>query len=649
MRRRVEQHVPAREAALQLKLGPGGLRDVEFSVQLLQLVHGRIDPRLRTGNTLEGLEALSAYGYVGRDDAAELDRAYRFLRTLEHRIQLHRLLRTHVVPAEPDALRWIGRSFGMRRSPAAELEDQWRRHALEVRRLHEKLFYRPLLAAAARLTTDEVRLTPEAANARLAALGYRDPEGAMRHLAALTAGVSRRAAIQRQLLPVMLGWFADGADPDAGLLAFRRVSDDLGTTHWYLKMLRDSGVAAERMARVLAASRLVAQLLQSGPEAVAMFGDVGELTPLSRAETVAAVGRAVDRHSSDLDAAAAAARAVRRREILRTAIADIAGRLSLDQVGRALSDVAVATLDGVLRAASEQVARQHGGVLPTRMLVVGMGRLGGGELGYGSDADVLFVHEPLDGVDERTAHDAAMTVAGELRRLLGAPGPDPALDVDADLRPEGRNGPLVRTLESYASYYERWSLTWESQALTRAVPVAGDAALAERFVTLVDPLRWPAQGLDESAVREIRRIKARVESERLPRGADPHRHLKLGRGGMSDVEWTLQLLQLQHAGRLPALRTPSTVAGLGAAVEAGLLSAEDGAELLAAWELASRVRNATVLWRGRPSDALPTKRVELEGVARIVGYPPGSAARLDEDYQRTTRRARAVVERVFYG
>ncbi|MFZ0161885.1 MAG: bifunctional [glutamine synthetase] adenylyltransferase/[glutamine synthetase]-adenylyl-L-tyrosine phosphorylase, partial [Kineosporiaceae bacterium] len=303
MRRRVEQHVPAREAARQLKLGPGGLRDVEFSVQLLQLVHGRIDPRLRTGNTLEGLEALSAYGYVGRDDAAELDRAYRFLRTLEHRIQLHRLLRTHVVPAEPDALRWIGRSFGMRRSPAAELEDQWRRHALEVRRLHEKLFYRPLLAAAARLTTDEVRLTPEAANARLAALGYRDPEGAMRHLAALTAGVSRRAAIQRQLLPVMLGWFADGADPDAGLLAFRRVSDDLGTTHWYLKMLRDSGVAAERMARVLAASRLVAQLLQSGPEAVAMFGDVGELTPLSRAETVAAVGRAVDRHSSDLDAA----------------------------------------------------------------------------------------------------------------------------------------------------------------------------------------------------------------------------------------------------------------------------------------------------------------------------------------------------------
>jgi glutamate-ammonia-ligase adenylyltransferase len=275
MRRRVEETVPARQAGRQLKLGPGGLRDVEFSVQLLQLVHGRVDPRLRTGNTLEALEALATYGYVGRDDAAELDRAYRVLRAMEHRIQLYRLRRTHVVPADPADLRRLGRSLGLGRDPAAELEDVWRRHAREVRRLHEKLFYRPLLAAAARLTTDEVRLTPEAARARLAALGYRDPAGALRHLAALTAGVSRRAAIQRQLLPVLLGWFADGPDPDAGLLAFRRLSEDLGTTHWYLKMLRDSGAAAERMAHVLSSSRYVAQLLERGPEAVALLGDDG--------------------------------------------------------------------------------------------------------------------------------------------------------------------------------------------------------------------------------------------------------------------------------------------------------------------------------------------------------------------------------------
>ncbi len=648
MRRRVEQNVPAAHADRQLKLGPGGLRDVEFSVQLLQLVHGRVDARLRTGNTLDGLEALSTFGYVGRDDAAELDRAYRMLRTLEHRIQMHRLRRTHVVPDGEADLRRLGRTFGFVAEPGAELVDLWRRHALEVRRLHEKLFYRPLLAAAARLSTDEVRLTPQAAHARLAALGYRDPEGAMRHLGSLTAGVSRRAAIQRQLLAVMLGWFADGADPDAGLLAFRRVSDQLGTTHWYLKMLRDSGAAAERMAHVLSSSRLVAELLERAPESVAMLGDDAALAPRSRAETLAAVLSGSSRHD-DPEAVALTARAVRRREILRIGIADIVGLADLDAVGRGLSDAAVAALTGGLQAATMAVQNRLGEPLPTRVLVVGMGRLGGSELGYGSDADVIFVHDPLPGAGEKDAQDAALAVLSELRRMLSQPGPEPALDVDPDLRPEGRNGPLTRTLSSYAEYYARWSSPWEAQALTRAVPVVGEADLAERFVEMVDPLRWPDGGIGDLAVREIRRIKARVEAERLPRGADPHRHLKLGRGGLADIEWTVQLLQLRHAHDVPALRTPSTMAGLAAAAEAGLVQQVDAEVLEAAWRLASRVRNATVLWRGRPADALPTNVRELDGVARIVGYPPASAGILDDDYQRVTRRARAVVERIFYG
>ncbi|HEY6795459.1 MAG TPA: bifunctional [glutamine synthetase] adenylyltransferase/[glutamine synthetase]-adenylyl-L-tyrosine phosphorylase [Kineosporiaceae bacterium] len=649
MRRRVEEHVPAKEAARQLKLGKGGLRDVEFSVQLLQLVHGRADVRLRTGNTLAALEALSTFGYVGRDDAADLDRAYRMLRTLEHRIQLHRLRRSHLVPDDPGELRRLGRSFGFRHAPARELEELWHRHALEVRLLHEKLFYRPLLAAAARLTTDEVRLTPEAARARLAALGYRDPAGAMRHLQSLTAGVSRRAAIQRQLLPVMMGWFASGADPDHGLLAFRRVSDELGTTHWYLKMLRDSGAAAERMAAVLSAGKYVAQLLERAPEAVAMLGDDAELVPRERVATVAAVRRVVDRHAGDREWAAMAARAVRRRELVRTAIADIVGLADISVVGRALSDAAVAALDGVLRAAGAHVAAAFGGTLPTRLLIVAMGRLGGGELGYGSDADVMFVHDPLPGAGEKEAHDAAMQVVSELRRLLSMASPEPALDVDPDLRPEGRNGPLIRSLDSYAQYYERWSSPWEVQALLRAVPVAGDDALAARFGALIDPLRWPDGGISDAVLREIRRIKARVEAERLPRGADPNRHLKLGRGSLSDVEWTVQLLQLQHAAAVPGLRTASTIGALTAAVDAGLVDAPDAAVLASAWSLASQVRNATVLWRGAPADALPTQYRELDGVARIVGYPPASAGRLEEDYIRVTRRARAVMERLFYG
>ncbi len=256
MRRRVIENIPAAEIDRELKLAPGGLRDVEFAVQLLQLVHGRADTSLRSGTTLVALEALAAGGYVGREDAGRLDDAYRFLRTMEHRIQLYRLRRTHLVPVEEADQRRLGRSMGLRTDPVTELNREWKRHATVVRRLHEKLFYRPLLDAVAQLASGETRLSPQAARERLVALGYVDPAAALRHIEALASGVSRKAAIQRTLLPVLLGWFADSADPDAGLLNFRKVSDALGKTPWYLRLLRDEGAAAENLARVLSAGRL---------------------------------------------------------------------------------------------------------------------------------------------------------------------------------------------------------------------------------------------------------------------------------------------------------------------------------------------------------------------------------------------------------
>ncbi len=204
MRRRVEQHLPAKEADRNLKLGPGGLRDIEFSVQLLQMVHGRSETQpCARRNTSRGIEQLSTYGFVGRDDAAGLDHAYRLLRVVEHRPSSYRLRRTHLLPTSHDDLARLGRAA--RWTTTSTGGSAGAGHALAGAPLHERLFYRPLLAAAARLSTDEVRLTTEAARDRLHALGYADPSGAMRHLESLTDGVSRRAAIQRQLLPVLLG------------------------------------------------------------------------------------------------------------------------------------------------------------------------------------------------------------------------------------------------------------------------------------------------------------------------------------------------------------------------------------------------------------------------------------------------------------
>jgi glutamate-ammonia-ligase adenylyltransferase len=602
---------------------------------------------LRSGTTLEALDALARGGYVGRDDAATLDASYRLLRTLEHRIQLFRLRRTHLMPTADSDLRRLGRALGHRSDAAKAVTTQWQQQAREVRRIHERLFYRPLLAAVARLSSSDARLAPEAAKERLAALGFRDPAGAMRHLEVLTAGVSRRAAIQRTLLPVMLGWFADEADPDGGLLAFRKVSEELGSTHWYLRLLRDEGSAAERLAHTLARSRYAADLLVGAPESVAILGDAGGLTPIPRDDLVRRMRAAAGRQSGPAKAVRAA-RSIRRPELFRIAVADLSGALDLNGVGAALTDLTAALVETALQVAI-QVVESTRGPLVTDLLVVGMGRLGGGEMAYGSDADVLFVHDPHQGANEAAAQEQALETVQELRRLLSAAGPDPQLGLDADLRPEGKSGPLVRSLGSYRAYYERWSLTWESQALLRAAPLAGDLELGQRFVELIDPLRWPEGGLTEPQVREIRTLKARMEAERLPRGADPKSHFKLGRGGLSDVEWTVQLIQMRHAHAVPALRTTSTLPALAAAEEAGLIEKEHAAALRDAWSFASRLRNASVLYRGRPVESVPSDLRVADGVSRILGGEPGGGADLAETYRRAARHARTVTEFNFCG
>ena len=637
MRERVTAHIPPDEVDIQLKLGPGGLRDVEFTIQLLQLVHGQSDPGVRQRSTLDALFALAEHGYIGRVEAAGFARDYRFLRLLEHRIQLSRMRRTHLMPREEEQLRVLARATGVATTAAGVLE-AWQKVKHEVRTLHERLFYRPLLSAVAALPDDGYSLTSEQAEARLAAIGFRDPRGALHHIAALTSGVSRRAQIQRNLLPVMLQWFAEGADPDGGLLAFRRLSDDLGEAYWFLRLLRDSSGAGHRLTQVLAGSKFVGVLLERIPEGVVWLENDGELAPRSAALLMEETAATVARHWDDMDAAAAALRTARRREVLRLALGAIVGVLTVEELGRGLSDVTTALLTGVLAL----VHRYGDGI---EFGIIAMGRYGGAELGFGSDADVMYVYRSA-GLDDEEAQRRAEHLVHEIQRLtedLRLP-----LDLDLGLRPEGKNGAIARSLDSYRAYYARWSLTWEAQALLRARGAVGDAALLADFEALADEIRYP-EAISAADVREVRRIKARVEAERLPQGADPARHLKLGRGSLSDVEWFVQLLQLQHGASVDGLRTTSTLDALAAAVAAGLVPAADAAKLRAAWIIASRARSAMTLWSAKTTDVLPTDRQQLEGVARLLEYPPGSASRLEEDYLRTTRLARQVFERRFYG
>ena len=671
MRARVTDNIPPAQVEQQIKLGPGGLRDIEFTVQLLQLVHGRTDPTVRTKSTIESLEALTGSSYISRADAQTFALYYKKLRLLEHRIQLSQLRRTHLMPAKEQERRALARSLvspeRLGTLSAEQMYKAWQKLKRNVRSLHERVFFRPLLAAVSTLSRDEVVLTESAAQDRLAALGYRDPRGAMRHIQALTSGVSRRAEIQRHLMPVLLGWFADGVDADAGLLGFRIVSESLGTTSWYLRMLRDSPAAAERLCHILSSSRYITDLLEDAPTSITWLDKVADLQPLGAAALKAEIASLLSRHDDSAEAMRAV-RYLRRREILRIAMGDALNLLGVQQVCTGLATVDECTIGAALALAEREeiTAKEReeaAGIreipeeepknpLLTEIAVIAMGRLGGAENGFGSDADVMFVHRPVEGAGEEEAQSQANRIVNRLMQLIKQPvrpaiRAERPLEVDADLRPEGKQGAMVRSLDSYRAYYERWAETWEFQALLRARPIAGSEELGRAFIELIDPYRYPREFTAEQA-QQVRRMKARVEHERMPHGADRTRQLKLGRGGLSDVEWLVQLIQLQHAHEVQGLRTTSTLDALDAAVEANLVAAEDAEVLRDAWLLATKIRGGNVLRGVRQSDLLPTLRDALEAVARWSGYTPGNARQLEEDYLRVTRNARKVYERLFF-
>lgn len=647
MRIRVVDLIPAKEAKRQIKLGAGGLRDVEFSAQLLQLVHGRDDEAIRVTNTLELLDRLGERGYISSEDAADLSESYRFLRTVEHRLQIPRMRRTALLPTQEKKMRALSRSvYALGDRSPQRLQEERESRSRRIRALHEQIFYRPILEAAAGHGAIS-RLSAESARERLSAFGYRDPKSAMKHIQALTTGVSRAAMVQKQVLPALLDWFSRGVDPDAGLLAFRRLSESLSTSTWYVKMLRDSGVAAKSMAYVLSLSSFATELLLRNPSAVSWLDDQTRLQLQEPEDIEARLRGIVDRYGHE---AVPAVRARYSREVLRIALSDILGIADRTDIPKQLATLMDTAIDATVRAvragldADAEVGKYE-------FAIIAMGRLGGAEIGYFSDADVMFAFRSLEknlDADARSKLSAHVRrVALEVTNQLGSAGPSLPIEIDADLRPEGKKGPLVRSLDSYAGYYDKWSEPWEAQALLRARPIAGEQTLRDAFTALIDPLRYPDE-VPESSLRQMRRLKARMESERLPRGADPNRHLKLGRGSLSDVEWTIQLLQMQHAADNPQLRTTETLTALDALVAAGEIGAEDAETLSEAWLLATGVRSAVTLFRGRTAAALPADSAELEATARLLDYEPGCGQDLFDDYLGATRRARKVMERLFY-
>jgi glutamate-ammonia-ligase adenylyltransferase len=619
----------------EVKRGRGGIRDIEFAVQLLQLVHGRHDPSVRSATTLDALAQLAAGGYIERDEATQLDDAYRFLRTVEHRLQLQDEQQTHTLPADVAARTRLARVLGYRdRGDETALdffEADYRACQNRVRSIYERLFFAPLLDTLAGAGP----LTAQAVEARLSAFGFLDIAQTRAALRELTQGLTRRSRVMQQLLPVILTWLSSTPDPDLGLLQLRRLAEGEVRSASLARTFRESPRAAERTCRLLGSSRLLGDALRRQPDFIEALGDDEALArEKSRDELVEeALGNLTWR--STADERRVGLRRFKRREMLRIAGRDVLGFASIEATEGELAGLADACVEAALRSL--------GPSLP--FAVIGMGRLGGAELSYASDLDVLFVYDGEDAADFR----AAEKIAEQLMSELGGITPEgQTFRVDPNLRPEGRKGALARSVSGYQAYYERWAQTWEFQALLKARPVAGDATVAARFAALIEPFVY-RDPFPEDDVREVRRMKARIERERIPPSEDPRFHLKLGRGSLSDVEFTVQLLQLEHGARHPEIRVTSTIEALHRLRAAGLLDAGDADALEESYRFCERARNARYLLLARPGDALPTDGQDAARLGRLLGYELEPQARLRDDYRRVTRRARKVVERVFYG
>jgi glutamate-ammonia-ligase adenylyltransferase len=628
--RRLKEEAEAGARPSDIKRSRGGIRDVEFSVQLLQLVHGRLEPELRQPGTLEALQALADFGFIGEEDRDRLDGAYRFLRDLEHRIQLWDLRQTQDLPSDPERKAQLGRSLGMTQDPARQLDERLAEVRSVVRDVHERLYFRPILDAL--VGSPSARLGIEQAALRLEALGFGDVNAARRALEELTSGLSRRSRAMHQVLPLMLDWLSLTPDPDLGLAQLRIVLANTPDHAALVTLLQVNPLAGERLCRLLGTSRLIGDLIDRIPEFVPRLADerlMGEIRRASE-ETERLIGLLESR--PDPDARIGTIRRMARRRKLRIAARDILDQADTVTTLRSLTDSADAAAAGALYVAS--------GGDPTGFTVIAMGKWGGGELSYGSDLDVMYLY------DEESKREWASRIPAGLAKVLSGPSRHgAAYELDAELRPEGRKGPMARSLEGYRRYYEEWAEPWEMLALIKARVAAGDVVVGGMWSEIVERFVWRPH-LPPDFIRSIREIKARVEKERIPAGEDPDYHLKLGPGSISDVEFLTQLLQLRHGGQAPRLRVPGTLEALDLLAGEEILQPFEQRALSESYLFCTRVRLRLHLQIGRAVDSLPTRADELGSLAASLGFD--RAAELREEYRRVTRRARNVFETRFY-
>ncbi len=658
--------------AADVKLGPGCIRDIEFTVQFLQLIFGTGDPRVRRKSTLGALRALVEGKYLSATEHQTLASAYVFLRTVEHQLQLMHGLSTRRLPADEPAREKLARRLGLQAmegtSPATLLGSAYRRHTESARALFEKLFSEmfevrddtDLRVRSLVLSREEAGSAAEAVladygvtdTARGAAILRRLAHGTIS--APLPASAAERFA---DLAPIALQAAARTPDPDASLGNFEQFCGLIGSHGALYGILARQPKTTEMLVRVAGCSASLSAILAHHPEYFDMLMDPAVMgPPRERADVAAELEERLE-GVADPAARVQAIHRFRRRELLRVGVRDLMNDADTEATLRELTQIAEVCLGGILDAAARKVAGQPADALP--FAVIGLGKLGGGEMHYNSDLDVLFVWEEQgeegDGPEPvLRGHEVFTRLASEVLGGVGvgSSGVGPPLNIDARLRPEGQSGPLARSLEAYAAYYAGRAEPWERMALVRRRPIAGDEAVGRAFEAAVTPFLW-GHGLTADEIEQILHAKGRIERERAQTGPGVV-DLKLGPGGINDIEFCVQLLQLAHGHEDAEVRVPGTLAGLRAlARRERLPHPEDASRLEAAYLFLRRAESRLQIVHDWDESTISPRTGGFEKLARLLGYPndpPGSAAdRFAEELRHHQTVAREVFEETVEG
>ncbi len=645
--------------ARDVKLGYGGIRELEFIVQALTLIYGGRDPRLRTAQTLAALERLGAHAYMPTQRARQLAAAYVFLRNVEHKLQVASGLQTHRLPAARAELEVLAVRLGFGKQPdaAATFTSTLTAHRNLVATLFREMLAggedrsAPPASSAAETAWREA-LDPNGSAPALQRLGFAHPEQSANQLALLVRGPEhvpmrpRRQELLEALGPHLLDEIRMLADPDLALLNLVSFINAVGARTSFLALLEQHPATRRMLLGLFASSSYLSTLFIRHPDMLDTLvrSDLARLRrPLIELERELCELLTA---SSDFESRLDSLRAFGHQEFLRIAIADLAGHLDLDEVQAELTTLAEAQVRQGLAVAVAEVGSRHPIPPGLTLCIIGMGRLGAGEMSYNSDLDLIFVYHLPDEIAAE-GHEIAARIMQKLIAVLEARTREGyAYKLDLRLRPSGNSGPLVTSLEGFRTYHRQSSAVWERQALERARVIAGDETLGRAIEQAREEFVF-GRALSASGIAEIAAMRARMENEI---GTENHQRLNLkqGRGGLVDVEFITQMMALRHGHQFPQLRRRNTAELIRALAESGLIEGRDAATLEADYRFLLRLENRLRIETDQPAWALPIDDEHLTPIARRMGLDGGSsAARLLYEVEERRSRIRASFDGLF--